>query len=335
MALETTPGTTSGAAPVSRKIRWLGITVAIVVALYSAGWFFLASKFEDFLKSHLNGAGPVDIQCPGLMTSGYPFLIGFTCDKTEIVDGSTGNSLTAGAFRVAARIYSPGSAVVELDGPANVSLSDGASVAAEWKSMRSSFSVGFTQLKTLSTVGEDVTLNYLSDALYSAIVAKASHGEFHVRGNGDNLEAAILARDFQLGAEGADPILPTLSTSLQITFDGKAGLLEGRPQFAKPVKGQLTSFKIEMPNGLYGELSGPYEVDDAGYISGEFKTHLEKLDLWEQYLRKLFPGGESTISGMAALLRGLAKDDKVTVNLVVDKGTITLSMVPIGQIPPL
>ena len=36
-----------------------------------------------------------------------------------------------------------------------------------------------------------------------------------------------------------------------------------------------------------------------------------------------------------ALLRGLAKDDKVTVNLVVDKGTITLSMVPIGKIPPL
>jgi hypothetical protein len=338
MALETTPGTSRatspGAAPASRKIRRLGIAVAIVVALYSAGWFLLASKFEDFLKSHLDGVGPIDIQCPGLATSGFPFLIGFTCDKTEIADGSTGNSLTAGAFRAAARIYSPGSAVVELDSPAHVSLSDGSSLAAEWKSMRSSFSVGFSQLKTLSAVGEDVSLNYLSDRLYEAIVIEASHGELHIRGNGGNLEAAILARDFQLGAEGAEPILPKLATSLQITFDGKAGLLEGRPVLAKPMKGQLTSFKIEMPDGLYGELSGPYEIDDAGYISGEFKTHLEKLALWEQHLLRLFPGGESTISGMAALLRGLAKDDKVTVNLVIDKGTITLSMVPIGHIPP-
>jgi hypothetical protein len=330
MALETA----AQAKPVSRRIHRLGIAVAIVVALYSAGWFFVASKFETFLKGHLDGAGPVDIRCPGLSTSGFPFLIGFTCDRTGIADNATGNALTAGAIRVAARIYSPGSAVVELDGPANVSLSDGSSIAAEWKSMRSSFSAGFGGLKTLSAVGQDVTLNYLGDALYNALIAKASHGEFHLRGNGDDLEAAVLARDFQLGAEGAEPILPVLSTSLQITFDGEAELLQGRPVVAKPVKGHLASFRIEMPDGLYGELSGPYEVDDEGYISGQFKTHLEKLDLWERHLLKLFPGAESTISGMAALLRGLAKDDKVTVNLVVDKGTITLSMVPIGKIPP-
>jgi len=332
MALETAPGTPSGPSTASRNIRRLGIAVAIVVALYSAGWFFVASKFETFLKDQMS-RGPVDIACPGLTTSGFPFLIGFTCDKTEVAD--KGNSLTAGAFRAAARIYSPGSAIVELDGPANMSLADGSSLEAEWKSMRSSFSVGFTQLKTLSAVGEDVSLNYLSDALYNAIIAKASHGEFHVRGNGNDLEAAVLARNFELGAEGADPILPTLSTSLQITFADRIGVLEGQRLAAKPMRGQLSSFKIEMPDGLYGELSGPYEIDDEGYISGQFRTHLEKLDLWEGHLLKLFPEAKSTISGMAALLRGLAKDDKVTVNLVVDKGTITLSMVPIGKIPPL
>lgn len=335
MASETNPETASDATPVSRKIRRLGIAVAIVVALYSAGWFFVASKFEDLLGDYLDRAGPVDIRCPGLATSGFPFLIGFTCDRTEIVDKSTGDSVSAGAFRAAARIYSPGSAVVELDGPANISLSDGSSLAAEWKRMRSSFSMGLSQLNTISAVGEGLAVNYLSDALDSAIVARADHGEFHVRGNGDDLEVAVLARKFELGTEGAEPILPTLSASLQITFEGKADLLKGRPLAAKPVKGNLASFRIEMPDGLYGELDGPYEVDAEGYVSGQFKTHIEKLDLWEQHLLKLFPDAASTISGMAGLLRGLAKDDKVTVNLVVDQGTITLSMVPIGKIPPL
>lgn len=333
MALQTT----EGASPASRKIRRLGIAVVIVVALYSAGWFFVASKIETYLKGFLGGAGHVDIECPGLATGGFPFLIGFTCDKTEIDDGTTGNALTAGALRVAARIYSPGSAVVELDGPANVSLSDGSSVSADWKSMRSSFTVGLSQLKTFSAAGEDVSLNYMSGALYSALVAKASHGEVHLRGNGPDLEAAAMARNFELGAEGVpEPLLPTLSTSLQLTVDGKAELLEGKPLVGKAMKGQLTSFRIEMPDGLYGELSGPYEIDEEGYISGEFKTRFEKIDLWERHLLKLIPDGESTISGLAALLKGLAKGGQdVTVNLVVRKGTITLSMVPLWRIPPI
>ena len=331
MALETT-----GGAPASRKIRRLGIAVVIVVALYSAGWFFVASKFEDFISTHLGGAGPVDMDCPGLATSGFPFLIGFTCDRTEIGDRTTGNSLTAGALRAAARIYSPGSAVVELDGPANVSLSDGSALTAEWKTMRSSFSVGLSRLKTFSASGDDVVLNVMSAALYDALVARAQHGEFHIRGNGKDLDAAALARNFELGFEGAEPILPTLSTSVQMTIADKAGLLEGRPLIAKAMKGALTSFRIETPDGLFGELSGPFEIDDDGYLSGEFKTKLEKLNLWEKNLLRLFPKAESTISGMAALLRGLAKGgDSVTVNLVVDKGTITLSMVPLGHIPPI
>lgn len=332
MALETTGAASSA----SRKIRRLGIAVLVIAALYSAGWFFVASKFEDFLKGNIAAGGEVDIACPGLATSGFPFLIGFSCDSTRIADGLTGNSLAAGALRVAARIYSPGSAVVELDGPAHVSLSDGSALTAQWKTMRSSFSVGLGRLKTFSASGEDLSLNYLSAALYSAIVAKAQHGELHLRGNDNDLEAAFLARGFEFGSEGSDPVLPALSTSLEVTADGKAGLLEGKPMLTRAMKGHITSFKIEAPDGVFGELKGPYSIDEEGYVSGEFETHLEKLGLWEKNLLRLFPEAESTISSMAALLKGLAKgDDTVTVNLVVDKGTITLSMVPIGHIPPI
>lgn len=328
---------TAGAPPASRKIRRLGIAVVIVVALYSAGWFFVASKIESYLEGFLGGAGPVDIECPGLATGGFPFLIGFTCDKTKIGDPANGNVMTAGGLRVAARIYSPGSAVVELDGPANVSLSDGSALSAQWTSMRSSLSVGLSRLKTFSAAGENVALDYLGADLVSPLVAKASHGEIHFRGNGDDLEAAFLARNFELGADGApEPILPPISSSAEFTIDGKAELLEGKPLIGKAMKGQLTSFRIEMSDGLYGEMTGPYEIDDEGYISGEFKTRFEKIDLWQQHLLKLFPKAEPTISGLAALLKGLAKGGQdVTVNLVVRKGTITLSMVPLWRIPPI
>ena len=69
-----------------RKIRWLGIAVAVIVALYSAGWFFVASKFETFLGQFVNQASPgnVIVTCGKLATGGFPFLIGFTCYTTEI-----------------------------------------------------------------------------------------------------------------------------------------------------------------------------------------------------------------------------------------------------------
>lgn len=331
MALETTGDASSA----SRKIRNLGIAVLIVVVLYSAGWFFVASKIEAVVGDFIARPGPVALTCENLKRAGTPFRIGFDCARTSIRDNATGSLVSAGAIRAVAHIFNPGSALVELDGPLNMSLLDGGAMTADWSLLRSGFSVGFSGLKTLSITGEGLSTDYFDYDLIEPILAKAAHGEFHIRANGTDLDVAILARDFSLSTKSGSEILPTLSTSAMLTVRDRAILLEGKPVIGKKASGQLTSFKIEMPDGLYGELSGPYEMDDEGYISGQFKTRLEKLDLWETHLLKLFPDAGSTISGMAALLRGLAKDDKVTVNLVVDKGTITLSMVPIGKIPPL
>ncbi|MBX9455272.1 MAG: DUF2125 domain-containing protein [Rhizobium sp.] len=333
MALESTPEKNSGA---SRKIRWLAIAVAVVVALYSAAWFFVASKIEDTVREFISRPSPVAVQCDGLERTGTPFRIGFACTRTAIKDDLAGSLVSGGALRAVAHIFNPGKALVELDGPVNASFLDGTVVTADWSLLRSGFSVGFSGLKTLSLTGEGVSVDLFDYALAEPLLAKAAHGEFHLRGNGNDLDAAVLARDLSIATKSGSEILPTLSTSTMVTLKDKAGLLEGRPLVTKRMSGDLTSFKIEAAGGLYGELSGPFDIDDEGYISGEFRTRLEKLDLWEKHLLAIFPAGQSTISGMAALLRGLAKDENaVTVNLVVDKGTITLSMVPIGRIPPI
>jgi hypothetical protein len=329
---------TAAPSPAARKIRRLGIAVAIVVALYSAGWFFVASKFESFLNGFVNGTGPggSGVQCDGLTTGGYPFRIGFTCDKTGIEDGSTGDRLAAGAFRATALVYNPFAGIVELDGPANLALNDGSTVAAEWKQLRSSFHASLSGLRSLSLASQMPAIRINSTAFYEPFDMKAKAGEFHLRDNNGDLDLAVLARDFEWNDIGGNAILPKLSTSAELTLIGKATLLEGRPFNPRPMTGELKSFKIETPDGLYGEMNGPFTIDDEGYISGTFRTTFEKIDLWDQKLKAIFPGAESTISGLAALLKGLAKgEDKVTVNLEVDRGNISLSMLPLGRIPPL
>ena len=277
----------------------------------------------------------MQLTCDNLKRAGTPFRIGFDCTRTAIKENATGSMISAGAIRAVAHIFNPGKALVELDGPLNASLLDGGVVTANWSLLRSGVSVGFSGLKTFSLTGEGLSTDYFDYKLVEPILAKAAHGEFHIRANGADLETAVLARDFSVATKSGTEILPALSTSTMLTMKDQAGVLEGRPLVARGTRGELTSFKIEMPDGLYGEMSGPYEIDGEGYISGQFKTTLEKLDLWESRLNTLLPDARSTISGMAALLKGLAKDDKVTVNLVVNKGTITMSMVPLGKIPPL
>ena len=120
-----------GPSPASRKIRRLGVAVAIVVALYSAGWFYVASKIEDVVADFIARPGRLTIGCDGLTRTGTPFRIGFACNQTSLKDDATGAMLSAGAIRAVANIYNPGSAVVELDGPANVSLVDGTAITAD------------------------------------------------------------------------------------------------------------------------------------------------------------------------------------------------------------
>jgi hypothetical protein len=328
----------AGPSSASRKIRRLGIGVAVVVALYSAGWYYVASKFEAYLDNVINHGGPgsLNVQCDKLSTGGFPFLIGFSCGKTVVGSAGDGNVLTAGAFSAAARIYNPGTAVVELGGPANASLEDGSSISGKWQKLRASFRANLSGLSTLSTEGKSLTFELTSPQLIEALTFAASDGQLHLRNNDGNLDGALMARDFQLTDGSGVALLPTISTSAELTLIDKGKMLEGVPLGSKKLKGKLTSFKIEGPNGLFGEMSGPFKINEEGYLSGTFKTRLEKLDLWENTLRAIFPEAGDTISGVAIMLRGLAKGgDEVTVKLKVDDGNISLSFLPLGHIPPI
>ncbi len=321
-----------------RKIRWLGIAVAVVVALYSAGWFVVASKFETFLGQFVNLANPgnVSMKCGKLSTGGFPFLIGFTCDTTEIYDQSNGNKVTAGALRAAARIYYPGTGIVELEGPADVSLDDGSEFEATWQRLRSSFHASFAGLSEVSLEGDLPAIRINVAAFGLPFDLKAREAEFHTRQNNGDLDLAVVANDFEWLDQSGNAIVPKLSTSADLSIEGKAAVLEGQPVWTKPMKGTLRAFKIETPDGLYGEMSGPFSVDEKGYISGTFRTTFEKVDLWDEKLRAIFPDAGDTISGLAALLNGLAKGkDRVTVKLKVDRGRISLSFLPLGRIPPI
>jgi hypothetical protein len=329
----------SNPSPVGRKVRRLGIGIVVVMALYTAAWFYGANRLDRFLANTLAGQtqGEVQAECGNLSVGGYPFLIGVTCDRIRFVDGGSGLDAAFGAFRSAARIYMPGTAVLELDGPARLDLTrSGIAVDGNWQSMRASVGAGLDGLKRASVEGRDVAFHVASDVTYQIFDLKIGHAEWHVRANGGDLDLALLAEKLDFRTEGQPPLLPELSASAELTLVGKAHVLGGSPYGSLETKGELRSFKADLGNGIYGELSGPISIDAEGWVSGELTMMLENLDLWEKTLVSAFPDAGATISGMADMLRGLQKDKaRVTVNLSIDRGTISLSMIPIGHIPQI
>lgn len=317
------------------------MAVAVVVVLYSVGWFYVASKFETFLGQFVNrGAGTISLQCDKLTATDvgnlFRFSLGFSCDKTGIRDKATGSEVTAGPLAVLARIYNPGLANIDLEGPAKVTLADGTILDAQWQRLDSSLRANSNGLSELSLKGDLPSLKVDSPDFYAPFDLKVREGEFHTRQNNGDLDLAAIANDFEWIDDRGNAVLPKLSTSADLKLYGKEKLLEGKPVMTRPMKGELRAFKIQTPDGLYGEMSGPFTIDEDGYITGTFRTTLEKLDLWDEKLRAIFPEAGDTISGVAALLKGLAKGgDTVTVNLRVDRGNISLSMLPLGKIPPI
>ena len=143
-------------------------------------------------------------------------------------------------------------------------------------------------------------------------------------------------KDVDFSMEGFIQPLPRLSASADLTLVGKSHVLNGKAYGGKETSGELRALKVDMGQGMYAELSGPFSIDAEGWVSGSLVLYVENLDLWEKTLLTGFPEASGTISGMSEMLRGLTKGrDKVSVNLSIDKGTIMLSLIPIGHIPQI
>lgn len=324
--------------PIGRKVRRLAIFVAVVIALYTGGWFYGAGKLEGFIKDQLAALPPdVGTRCDNLGVGGFPFLIGVTCERTILSEPANGIEVEAGALRTAARIYMPGQAMMEMDSPARARFGDRVELEGDWGSLRASVAAGMDGLKRASIEGKEVDLHINLPADFLAFRLNVGLPQLHVRDNNGDLDLAILAEKLSWEQIGVSPSLPTLSASLDMTIVGKAGVLRGLPWGAKRADAELRAFKLDLGNGIYGELSGPLSVDDDGWVSGTLDLTLERLDLWEETLNTAFPEASGTVSGMARMLQSLAngKTDKVKVKLNVNRGTVSLSLLPIAHIPQL
>ena len=167
-----------------RRIKWLGISAALVAALYSGGWFWLAGEGERRLDAAIVKSaefGRVG-ECVNRDIKGYPFRLGLFCDKVAFSDDERGIVFNAGALRSAAQVYNPKHVVVELDGPAFIETQDVQPLELNWSLLHGSVRAAQPLPKQVSVEGKDVTV-----ATDGKTALTADYASFHMRTENSDL----------------------------------------------------------------------------------------------------------------------------------------------------
>ncbi len=335
----------------SRKIRRLAIGVVLFLVLYSGAWFLAANQIESRLSAFLaeRQASGSSAQCGGMDVRGFPFRIGLFCDSLRLDDATRGTSATFGALRSAAQVYRPGHAVIELDGPAEIRVSPGLSVSADWALMHASIQATLSGLDRTSMTydklaGTAVLPATEEDAVAGAthkLAFSAAHGEAHFRQNGPDLDAALSVEQFDAKLDNGLSLLPPINASADMTIVDRAALMQAgglKPKALRNSKGEMRNLTLDLGGGMVTTASGPFSVDDRGLISGEFRVTMKNIEGWRQNLVKVFSNedGTAVVNNIANMLTALADGkNEATVKLNVRDGIAFLAFFPIGELPQL
>jgi hypothetical protein len=325
----------------ARKFWLLASAVVLVVALYTAGWFYAASMLREKTLTLLGSQQDAGISaaCENAEYRGYPFRIGLFCSKVDVDDNVNGISASFGTLRSAAQVYNPSHIIWELDAPSEIRTSQGLTVSSTWESLQSSLNTRLRGVERASLVIDRPKTSIVSSANGQAFDITADRSEIHLRQNGADLDAAIRLDNAATTARGLPQLLPATNASIDVTIAGRAGMLDGSDANGIAMRGsegELKEFRADLGEGQVLTLSGPFSFDDEGLMSGRLKLRVEDIDAWEESLGGALPDLRSAIGTAANMLQALGGGSDASIDLTIRDGRVFAGgLIPIGEIPPI
>lgn len=326
---------------ISGKIWGLAAAIVLVIAVYTAGWFYAASLLKEKTLAILgeqqrNG---VTAECSDADYRGFPFRIGLFCSKVAIDDRDNGVAVTFGALRSAAQIYQPSHIVWELDGPAETRTSHGFTASSQWQNLQSSLVTTLGGVERSSTVIKGLQTNIVSTQTQQTINVAVADTEAHLRQNGADLDAAVTLKDTALTAAGLPQALPKFTAVADVTLAGKAAMLAGQDngKGLYGTQGEMRQVGIDLGNGQLLSVSGPFSIDEEGRISGKLKLRVDKIAAWRDQLKANLPQAAPTIDTASKMLSALTGGgDSASLDVTLNRGKVLVGgFIAIGEIPPI
>ena len=162
----------------------------------------------------------------------------------------------------------------------------------------------------------------------------------HLRQNGQDLDAALLLQNARTTAEGLPELLPPMTATVDVTLAGRAGLIDGTDPNGIALygtQGEMRTLSADLGEGRVITVTGPFSIDEEGYLSGRLKLQVEQIDAWRNSLALAFPEiapALQTVAGMLSALNGGGQN--ASIDLTVNRGKVFAGgFIPLGEIPRL
>lgn len=315
-----------------RRIFWLGVFVVLLCAAYSAGWYYLAGRFEVEAKAtiaRLNRNG-VTAECDNPIARGFPFRLGIYCDRVAFLDPTEAVGFSAGGFRSAGQIYDPMRFVAELDSPATIDTPGSGPVNLVWDSMRASARWAEPVPERISLEGGNVAASLATGTLLGSV----EDFQAHIRPNGQDLDLATSFDGLTIDPSRVDGrSLPTFSGQSDVTILDGISLLDSGIDNLRGQSGTIHEASLFTGPDTGLTISGPFSIRDDGLIDADLKITIRDPNGLSLVLATVFPeNSDQIIAGISALsFMGNAP----SLPLTISKGRANISFVKLGKIPPL
>ncbi|MDB5539892.1 MAG: hypothetical protein JWQ89_1619 [Devosia sp.] len=333
-----------------RKFLWLAIAVVVVVALWTAGWFWAVGEASRQVRllAEADGESAPKLTCGTFDVSGFPFRFDAECLDATLVDRDV--TATFAGLKASVLVYNPSHVIFSAKAPlAYADAFSGSKRRLDFGGMEGSLRLtagdlmkGFGgegwRIGRFSVVADDLTL---TDTVASEIVeARAKHLEAHLIDDPQQHDQAAGTSGLMgyLAATALD--LPGLQVAgADLTAETQlTGVPDDLRAFGDPdalrrwqaAGGTLTLTRLAgsqaVPDERF-EITGELKLNGGGYPEGQINyTTKGVLERLAHFLPTV----------QLALLRGRPEEDGSFSNtLTITDGQVKLLAVPFAQLLPL
>lgn len=322
-----------------RRIKWLGISTALIFVLYSAGWHYVAQEGKrriDETLMKLTGSG-APASCERSEIKGYPFRIGLFCDAISFEQPQNGIIFSAHALRSAAQVYNPKQAIIELDGPAQLEVPNIQPLVLNWTLLHASLHVAEPVPQRVSIESKSLKIAVRGPAGADTEMITADYASVHMRTE---------ENDAAFAGEGAAVIInpaatpgrtiPEFATSYDAVLNDGIAVLAAKPKSLRGLSGTIRQSQIIFKGGGALKLTGSLKVDAQGLLDADLSIAFNNPAKLGIALSKATPEAADAITSAlttAALSGDNSKETKIEIK--IRKGKVSTGFFPIGKIPPL
>lgn len=316
-----------------RRLFWLAAFIAVLFALYSAGWFYLADRVRteaDKAVASLNVNG-IEAGCANLTVSGYPLSFAISCDTLAYEDDARNVAASTGSFNAVAEITQPLSPVADLRGPLRTSMPGMTPLWIDWDKLRADAKLSWPLPRRVALKAEGLSGQTdpadNSDPVELFYAGKAAG---QLQPNGLDIGYIGSFNDLEIDADAiGGRVLPPLDGSGEATLKNGVALIRTQP---KSLRGQSVDIaKLDLSSGEARiTVSGPLSVDAEGLIDAELTIKLRDPKAVAAILGGAIPERKSEIEQGFAGLAMLGNEPSMPLRII--KGKASLGFIPLGKI---